>query len=93
MWRALRDRQLGGMKFRRQRPIAGFIVDFACIEHRLIVEIDGGQHADNATDETRSEKLRAAGWTVIRFWNNEVLASTQGVLETIARDGATTPAA
>ncbi len=84
LWAALRDRRLIGYKFRRQRPIGPFIVDFVCIERKLIVEADGGQHADNDRDDSRTVWLEKRGWRVIRFWNNEILTNTNGVIETIA---------
>jgi len=83
LWAALRDRRLVGYKFRRQRPIGPFIVDFVCIEHKLVIEADGGQHADNEADESRTAWLQGRGWRVLRFWNNEILANTRGVIETI----------
>ena len=84
LWRHLRDRQLAGYKFRRQRPIGRYIVDFICMEHRLIVEVDGGQHDWNAgADRLRTEVLTASGYRVIRFWNNDVLSNTDGVLQQI----------
>jgi adenine-specific DNA-methyltransferase len=85
MWSALRDRRLSWCKFRRQHPIGDFIVDFACTEHGLVIEIDGGQHADNLADAGRAAWLKSQGWTVIRFWNSDVLGNTNGVVETILR--------
>src|SRR5215510_26634 len=85
MWSALRDRRLVRFKFRRQHPIGDFIVDFACTEHGLVVEIDGGQHAGNTADARRTGLLESQGWTVIRFWNSDVLNNTNGVVETILR--------
>jgi very-short-patch-repair endonuclease len=85
MWSALRDRRLLRYKFRRQHPIGHSIVDFACTEHLLVIEIDGGQHADNAADAHRTAWLEQQGWRVIRFWNHDVLANTGGVIETILR--------
>lgn len=85
LWFALRDRRLAGYRFRRQHPIGIFIVDFACTKHRLIVEADGGQHADNSDDAKRTAWLEAEGWRVLRFWNNDVLTNTEGVVETILR--------
>ncbi len=79
LWSILRSRRLNGYKFRRQRPIGTFIADFACIEHRLVIEVDGGQHAENERDERRTAALEAEGWRVIRFWNNDVLANPEGV--------------
>jgi very-short-patch-repair endonuclease len=85
MWSALRDRRLSRYKFRRQHPIGPYIVDFACTEHAMIIEIDGGQHAENTGDARRTAWLQGQGWTVNRFWNNEVLTNTNGVIETILR--------
>ena len=85
LWLHLRGRRLNGAKFRRQFSIAGFIADFVCIEVALIVEIDGGQHAQQiARDTRRSEILRDRGYRVLRFWNNEVLRDLDGVLTEIA---------
>jgi len=84
LWRHLRDRQLGGWKFRRQHPVAPFIVDFVCLEKKLIVEVDGGQHAEKMVqDAGRTEHLSKSGYQVVRFWNNEVLQETAGVLQVI----------
>src|ERR1700752_2079553 len=84
LWFRLRDRRLAGWKFRRQAPIDRFIVDFVCADARLIVELDGGQHAARAEqDKTRTEVLQSFGYFVLRFWNNDVLANTEGVVETI----------
>jgi very-short-patch-repair endonuclease len=83
LWNRLRSRTLGGFKFVRQASIGPFIVDFACREQRLIVEVDGGQHAENQDDITRTEWLQCRGYTVLRFWNNDVLGNVEGVLEQI----------
>ncbi len=80
LWSALRDRRLRGYRFRRQHPTGNFIVDFACTRHRLIVEADGGQHADNEADARRTAWLEAEGWRVMRFWNNDILGNTEGVI-------------
>jgi very-short-patch-repair endonuclease len=85
IWSALRDRRLSRYKFRRQHPIGDFIVDFACTEYRLVIEVDGGQHADSAKDTSRMAWLEREGWKVIRFWNNDVLGNTSGVIEAILR--------
>lgn len=85
LWAELRRRPLFGCKFRRQQPIGPYIVDFACLSLRLIVELDGGQHAlDMALDKSRDHWLTEEGFTVLRFWNNEVFENIQGVLERIA---------
>ena len=83
LWLALRDRRLSGYKFRRQHPIGEFVVDFVCTKHKIVIEADGGQHAENPADALRTERLEAEGWKVIRFWNNEILSNTGGVIETI----------
>jgi very-short-patch-repair endonuclease len=90
MWRLLRDRRLAGIKFRRQVPIGPFIADFASIAHRLVVEIDGGQHAESPSDARRDAFLAAEGWRVLRFWNNDVTQNRDGVLESIAQAAALT---
>jgi very-short-patch-repair endonuclease len=86
LWSALRDRRLQGYRFRRQYPIGAFIVDFACTLHRLVVEVDGGQHAQSAADSRRTAWLAGEGWRVLRFWNNDVLANTEGVVQVILRE-------
>jgi len=80
-WFHVRDRRLGGYKFRRQLPIGPYVVDFVCISARLIVELDGGQHAEQRRyDEGRDRYLREQGFIVLRFWNNDVLENMDGVL-------------
>ncbi|GAB3344703.1 endonuclease domain-containing protein [Lysobacter tyrosinilyticus] len=84
LWRALRGKQLEGFRFRRQVPIAGFIADFLCPQARLIIELDGGQHAEQGGyDAARTTKLAGFGYRVLRYWNNDVLARTEAVLEDI----------
>lgn len=85
LWLHLRDRRLQGKKFRRQVPLGPYIADFVNFEQRLIVELDGGQHADQIDyDERRDAWLAREGFRVLRFWNNEVMTNLEGVLETIA---------
>jgi len=83
LWSVLRGRRLQGYKFRRQHPFGPFILDFACVERQLVIEADGGQHADNEADDRRTAWLEKRGWRVLRFWNNDVLANTEGVQEAI----------
>ena len=83
LWSVLRDRRLHGYKFRRQHPIGRFVVDFACTKYHLVVEADGGQHNGSVADERRTKWLESQGWRVIRFWNNEILANTEGVATVI----------
>ena len=84
LWWRLRNRQLGGAYFRRQQPIGRYIVDFVCLDRRVVVELDGGQHADNAdADKDRDRWLEAQGFTVLRFWNPEVMSNLDGVLATV----------
>ena len=85
LWRHLRAHRLADGKFRRQQPIGPYVVDFACLAARLIVEVDGGQHLDSASDAGRDAWLREQGFTVLRFWNNDVLVRTESVLEEILR--------
>jgi len=83
LWMNIRDRQLNGIKFRRQQPIGNYIVDFVSFEKKLIIEIDGGQHNYSQIinqDELRTDWLIKDGYQVIRFWNNEVLENLEGVL-------------
>ncbi|MFB3059465.1 MAG: endonuclease domain-containing protein [Gammaproteobacteria bacterium] len=84
LWAHIRNRRLEGWKFRRQLPIGRFIVDFACAELRIIVEIDGGQHAEKIHyDLGRTRFLQSKGYQVVRYWNNEVLGNIEGVLEAL----------
>ena len=84
LWSILRSRQFEGAKFRRQQPIGPFIADFVCQEQRLIVEADGGQHADSNSDASRTTFLESRGYRVLRFWNNDILESLDGVARAIA---------
>ena len=91
IWNFLKNRNLGGFKFRRQHPIPPYTVDFICLERRLIVELDGGQHLEQAAyDAGRTAFLESKGFRVIRFWDDEALIQTEGVLEEILR-GLTAP--
>ena len=83
LWGELRSRHLNGYKFVRQVPLGPFFADFLCREKGLIVEIDGSQHAESPTDESRTTWLNSHGYSVLRFWNHEVLAERRAVLDTI----------
>ena len=86
IWQHLRLQQLGGFKFRRQVPLHGYVVDFLCVELKLVVELDGGQHANQtAYDEIRTGVLQGAGYRVLRYWNDDALLRTSDVLEDILR--------
>ncbi|WP_246455069.1 endonuclease domain-containing protein [Thermomonas brevis] len=92
LWRHLRLQQMAGFRFRRQVPIAGFIADFLCPRTHLIIELDGGQHVEQANaDEARTRALSALGYRVLRYWNDDVLLRTQDVLEDILRHANSTP--
>ncbi len=81
VWQKIRARQINGLKFRRQYPVDGCIPDFVCFEPKVIVEIDGGQHHENAADKLRDDYFHSQGFKVVRFWNNDVLENIDGVLD------------
>ena len=83
LWQMVRNRQIDGQKFVRQYPIGPFTADFACREAMLVVELDGGQHAESALDEKRTAYLNTQGYSVLRFWNNDVLGNREGCWLTI----------
>ncbi len=84
LWQALRGGQMARYKFRRQHPFYDFILDFVCLDAKLVVEVDGGQHADQIeADAVRTDKLAKAGFRVLRFWNNEVIKEFEAVKERI----------
>ena len=86
LWRYLRCKQLDGLKFRRQQPIGPYVVDFVSFEKRIVIELDGGQHSEEIEeDKTRDQYLTKNNFRVLRFWNNEVNANIEGVLETIGK--------
>jgi very-short-patch-repair endonuclease len=84
LWTRIRSRSIDGCKFVRQEPIGPYFVDFVCRERRLIIELDGGQHAESKKDAIRYQWLVDHRYRVLRFWNNDVLSNIDGVLETIA---------
>jgi very-short-patch-repair endonuclease len=79
LWQAVRNRQLEGFKFKRQVPLDGYILDFVCFEARLILEVDGSQHADNTRDLVRDAFFRGQGFRILRFWNDEVVQNLDAV--------------
>ena len=86
LWNEVRAHRLMGLSFRRQMPIAGYIVDFACPDKKLIIELDGSQHASSeisAFDAARTTKLEALGWTILRFWNDDVIRDIDNVCQHI----------
>jgi very-short-patch-repair endonuclease len=83
LWQELRMHQMLGLRFRRQHPIGRYIVDFVCLEKKLIIELDGGQHAESICDQDRDQWLRERGYNVKRFWNNEIFENIEGVKEKI----------
>jgi len=85
LWRHLRSRQLEGAKFVRQFPIGPHVADFACRDARLAIELDGGQHTAEV-DAPRTQVIEAFGYQILRFWNNDVLENTDGVLEAIRQE-------
>lgn len=84
LWSKIRNKQLG-VKFRRQQPLGKYVVDFVCFEKKLIIEVDGGQHCENKRDKIRDRWLLNGGFKMLRFWNNDVLESINGVLEIIRK--------
>jgi very-short-patch-repair endonuclease len=92
LWRKLRFWQVDGLKFRRQQPLGPYIVDFVCLEKRLVIEVDGGQHAEDANyDNNRDACLQEQGFIVLKFWNNDVLKNTDGVMDVIVEKLKCTP--
>ena len=83
LWYRLRAHRFDGHKFKRQVPIGPYIVDFACLGRKLVIEVDGGQHVESRSDITRDRYLSSEGFRVLRFWNNDVLRNTEGVLEMV----------
>ncbi len=87
LWNHLRAKQIDGLKFKRQTPVGKYIVDFVCFEKDLVIELDGGQHAEQSEDDrVRDSWLNSQGFKVLRFWNNEVFANIEGVFEIIRRE-------
>jgi very-short-patch-repair endonuclease len=83
LWQAVRNHRLEGLKFRRQQPVDGVIVDFVCFEARLIVEVDGGQHSGSTRDVVRDNRLAASDYLTLRFWNDDVERNIDGVCKMI----------
>ena len=92
LWRRLRFWQVDGLKFRRQQPLGRYIVDFICLEKRLVIEVDGGQHSEHvAYDVERDIWLRDQGFNVLRFWNHDVLKNIDGVVDVVVKTLRNTP--
>ncbi len=85
LWSLLRRKQIEGYRFRKQVPVGKYIVDFACLEARLIIEVDGGQHDESASDVERDAWLKAQNFRVLRFWNNDVLKNPEGVMQIVVK--------
>lgn len=83
LWYHLRGHRLSGHKFKRQVRLGRYVVDFACLEHKLVVELDGGQHAEAPADAVRDAWLRNEGYAVLRFWNNQALQETEAVMAAV----------
>ena len=84
LWQLLRNRSLGKNKFRRQHPIGPYVVDFVCLEQKLVIEVDGSQHVGQAEHDTkRTAYLKTLGFRVVRFWDNDVLLQTESVMQAI----------
>jgi very-short-patch-repair endonuclease len=84
LWNRLRGRQLGGFRFRRQRPIGNYVCDFVCLSESVVVELDGSQHVEQADyDAQRDAFLKSSGFRVLRFWNGDVMERLETILETI----------
>jgi len=83
LWYCLRGNRLLGVKFKRQKTVGPYIVDFVCVTHRLVIEVDGSQHLHSAADNRRDQYLQQCGYRVLRFWNHEVLTQTASVLEAV----------
>jgi very-short-patch-repair endonuclease len=83
LWNRLRARSINGLKFRRQYPVGDYIVDFVCLEKRVVVELDGGQHNESQQDTVRDVWLTRNGYKVVRIWNNDVLGNIEGTVDSI----------
>ena len=83
LWYRLNNRQLAGCKFVRQEPIGPYFADFVCREHRIVIELDGSQHAESEYDRVRDAFMTERGYRVMRFWNNEIMTNLDGIVETI----------
>jgi len=85
LWKLLRRKQLDGHRIRKQVPIDQYIVDFCCLDARLIIELDGGQHSESAADSARDARLQSQHFRVLRFWNDDVLKNPEGVMQVVLK--------
>ena len=83
LWQQLRGKQFDGYKFRRQHPFGDFILDFVCLDAKLVIEVEGGQHSESVRDLIRDQSLQRAGFRIFRFWNNQVLNEMESVVEAV----------
>ena len=83
LWFAVRGRRLAGFKFVRQKSIGPYVVDFVCRDHKVIIEVDGGQHAESESDQVHDAYLASEGYRVLQFWNSDVLGNIDGILQNI----------
>jgi very-short-patch-repair endonuclease len=83
LWHQLRRRQIAGLVFRKQQPLGPYIVDFCCQKRKLIIEVDGGQHAGSRKDQKRDAFLKSQGYQILRFWNNDIVENIEGVMAVI----------
>jgi very-short-patch-repair endonuclease len=84
LWQSLRNRSVGSHKFRRQHPVGPYFIELVCLERKLVIEVDGGQHVERSEqDKTRTAYLEGQGFRVLRFWNNDVLTQTESVMQVI----------
>jgi very-short-patch-repair endonuclease len=90
IWYKVRNKQLG-VKFRRQQPIGNYVVDFVCLEKKIVIEVDGGEHFESGRDKIRDTWFQEQGYKILRFWNNDVLKNTDNVMQVIINEFSPSP--